>query len=242
MVESDVRQDDPEEQHPLARLLRAFLVARSLFAEDLIAHAVERGVRQVVILGAGLDTFAYRHPYGDGLTVFEVDHPATQAWKRQRLADAGIAIPRSTCYVPVDFERQTAFDGLSTAGFDALAPAFFSWLGVTMYLSEASVMPVLERIAALPRWSGVAFDYALDPDVLPGQARQVVEMMASRVAAAGEPWILFFDPTRLAQSLHELGFTHIEDLDGGAINARYFDQRSDGLRVGSVGHLLHAQV
>ena len=103
-------------------------------------------------------------------------------------------------------------------------------------------MPVLERIAALPRWSGVAFDYAIDPTVLPEQARKVVEVMAARVAAAGEPWTLFFDPPRLARSLHELGFAHVEDLDGGAINARYFDERSDGLRVGSVGRLLHAQV
>src|SRR5690349_2546439 len=97
--ESDIRAD-PRERHPLARALRAFLAARSRFADDRIADEVQRGVRQVVILGAGLDTFAYRHPYGDRLTVFEVDYPATQAWKRQRLADAGIDIPGSICYVP----------------------------------------------------------------------------------------------------------------------------------------------
>jgi methyltransferase (TIGR00027 family) len=242
VAEEDIQQEDPREQHPFARMLRAFLVARSQFAEERMARAIERGVRQVVILGAGLDTFAYRHPYGDGIVVFEVDYPATQAWKRQRLADAGIAIPRSTYHVPVDFERQTAFDGLSSAGFDAGAPAFFSWLGVTMYLSEATVTSVLRSIASLARGSGVAFDYATDPAKLSEAARQVFATMASRVAAAGEPWTLFFDPGRLERSLRDLGFTHVEELNSEAINARYFDRRTDGLRVGSIGRLLHAEV
>jgi methyltransferase (TIGR00027 family) len=239
---NDIHHDDPREQHPLAKMLRAFLAARSRFAEDHIADAVTRGVRQVVILGAGLDTFAYRHRYGGDLSVFEVDFPATQAWKHQRLADAGIVIPDSIRYVPVDFERQTAFDGLTHAGFDFRASAFFSWLGVTMYLSEATVMSVLQAIARLGRGSAVAFDYATDPVGLSEQARKVLEVMAARVASAGEPWTLFFDPARLAASLRAFGFRHLEDLDGAAINARYFDDRSDGLRVGSVGHLLYAEV
>lgn len=241
IAEDDVQREDPREQHPFARMLRAFLAARSQFAEERVARVVERGVKQVVILGAGLDTFAYRHPYGDSIAVFEVDYPATQAWKRQRLADAAIAIPRSTFHVPVDFERQTAFDGLTAAGFDAEAPAFFSWLGVTMYLSETTVTSVLQSIASLARGSGVAFDYATDPSGLTGTARKVFEMMAARVAAAGEPWTLFFDPVRLDRSLRNLGFTYVEDLDSEAINSRYFDHRGDGLRVGSIGRLLHAE-
>jgi methyltransferase (TIGR00027 family) len=242
IVESDILADIPREQHPLARALRAFLVARSRFTEDLIARAIGRGITQVVILGAGLDTFAYRHPYGDRLAVFEVDQPATQAWKRQRLDDAGIVIPRSTRYVPVDFERQTAFDGLATAGFDARVPAFFSWLGVTMYLSEATVMSGLGTIAALGRGTGIAFDYAIDPMMLTEASRKVIGILASRVAAAGEPWTLFFDPARLVGLLHALGFTHLDDLDGDAINARYFSRRDDGLRVGSAGRLVYAEV
>ena len=242
IVASDIRVDDPREQHPLARMLRAFLAARSRFSDDHAARAIAGGVRQVVILGAGLDTFAYRQPHGEALTVFEVDYPATQAWKRQRLAEAGIAIPSSVRFVPVDFERQTAFEGLAAAGFDPQAPAFFSWLGVTMYLSEATVMSVLKSIAALPRRSGVVFDYAIDPASLNEQARKVVQLMAERVAAAGEPWTLFFDPDRLGQSLHEIGFGRVEDLDGNSINRRYFEQRNDGLHVGTVGHLLHAEV
>jgi len=240
--ESDISPDDPRERHELSRMLRAFLAARSRFVEDLIARAIERGIRQVVILGAGLDTFAYRHSYGDQLVVFEVDQSATQIWKRQRLADAGIAIPRSTRYVAVDFERQTAFDALAATGFDGQAAAIFSWLGVTMYLSEATAMSVLEEIAALPRGSGVVFDYAIDPTGLTEPGRKTIELIAARVAAAGEPWRLFFDPARLGSSLRALGFAHIDDLDGPAINARYFDRRSDGLRVGSAGRLLYAEV
>jgi methyltransferase (TIGR00027 family) len=223
-------------------MLRAFFAARSRFAEDRAAWAIRRGVRQIVILGAGLDTSAYRQPPGDGLSVFEVDYPATQAWKRQRLAGGGIAVPPSVCYVPVDFEQQTAFEGLCSSGFDTRAPAFFSWLGVTMYLSEDTVLSVLRSIATLPAESGVAFDDATDPADLPEPARRVIEAMAARVAAAGEPWTLFFNPARLRSVLHELGFASVEDLDGGAINARYFDDRSDGLRVGSAGHLLYAGV
>jgi methyltransferase (TIGR00027 family) len=116
----------------VARNLRAFLVARSRFAEDELARAIVRGVRQYVILGAGLDTFAYRNPYEDSaLRVFEVDYPATQEWKRWRLAAAGIAIPSPVTYAPVDFERQTLADGLKLAGFDSSKAAFFSWLGVS---------------------------------------------------------------------------------------------------------------
>jgi O-methyltransferase involved in polyketide biosynthesis len=111
-----------------------------------------------------------------------------------------------------------------------------------MYLSEATVTSVLRSFASLARGSGVAFDYATDPAKLSEAARQVFTTMASRVAAAGEPWALFFDPGRLERSLRDLGFTHVEELNSEAINARYFDRRTDGLRVGSIGRLLHAEV
>lgn len=219
----------------------AGLVARHRAAHQLLDQPVVFNDPLALPI-AGPDTFADRQPHGESLTVFEVDFPATQAWKRQRLAASGIAVPRSLRFVPVDFERQTAFDGLASAGFDAQAPALFSWLGVTMYLFEASVMSVLESIAGLRRGSGVVFDYATDSAGLAEQARRVVELMAERGAAADEPWTRFFDPAPLGRSLHEIGFTHIEDLDGAAINQRYFGQRQDGLHVGSIGHLLYAEI
>src|SRR5262245_36371831 len=144
------------------RSLRAFLVARSRFAEDELARAVARGTRQYVILGAGLDTFAYRNPHENaGLRVFEVDFPATQAWKRRKLTAASIAIPPSLTFAPVDFERQTLAAGLAVAGFDASGPAFFSWLGVSMYLSAEAIDSTLQFVASLPPGGGIVFDYAV---------------------------------------------------------------------------------
>ena len=240
VAEVDTLKNDSRQGRPVARTLRAFLAARSRFTEDHLARAIQRGTTQYVILGAGLDTFAYRHPYGSGLTVFEVDYPATQTWKRGQLADAGIVVPSSVRYVAVDFERMTALDGLAAAGFDAKAPAFFSWLGVTVYLSELTVLSMLESIAGLARGSGIAFDYAVDPAPLNERARRAVEVVAARAAAAGEPWTLFFDPARLRARLRGWGFTTVEDLDGPAINRRYFAGRPDGLRVGGLGRLAYA--
>jgi methyltransferase (TIGR00027 family) len=122
------------EAAPSRRPMRLFIAVRTRFAEDALAAAAERGARQLVVLGAGLDTFAHRNPHeGAGLRVFEVDHPATQAWKRARLAEAGLAAPPSLTFAPVDFERQTLADGLAAAGFDPAAPSFFTWLGVVPY-------------------------------------------------------------------------------------------------------------
>jgi methyltransferase (TIGR00027 family) len=216
---------------PLDRLLRAFMAARSRYAEDQLALAAERGVRQYVVLGAGLDTYAYRS--APGIRVFEVDHPATQAWKRSRLQDAGIAIPDSMTFVAVDFERHSLADELSRAGFKMDQPAFFSWLGVIMYLTLEAATETLRFIAARPPGSGVTFDYATE----------TWEPLARRVARAGEPFRLFFDPTDLARLLHKLGFNQLEDLDGPKINARYFRDRTDGLQVaGNRGHLITAWV
>src|ERR1700733_14197321 len=128
-------RSNPKEHHAFSRAFRAFMAARSRYAEDELAHAVSHGVTQYVVLGAGLDTFAYRNPHA-GLRVFEVDHPDTQAWKRERLLAANIEIPSSLTFVPIDFEQQTLDGGLTNTGFDANAPAFFSWLGVTPYLTR----------------------------------------------------------------------------------------------------------
>ena len=228
----------------VARNLRAFLVARSRFAEDEFARAIGRGVQQYVILGAGLDTFAYRNPHGDSaLRIFEVDYPATQEWKRRRLAAAGMAIPPSVTYAPVDFERQTLADGLKLAGFDCSKAAFFSWLGVTMYLTEEAVMATFGFIASIPSGGGVAFDYAVPRSSLNWIGRLALDALAFRVAAAGEPFRTFFDPSELAERLQRIGFRSVEDLAAEEINARYFKDRGDRLRVtSSLGHLMSAEV
>ena len=231
---------DPDE-HPAARALRAFVVARSRCAEDLLA-AVASGTRQYVVLGAGLDTFAYRNPFAD-VHVFEVDHPATQAWKRECLTGAGIAIPAGPAgvtFVAVDFEQQRLDEELERAGFRRDEPAIIAWLGVTMYLAEEAVWSVLRYVMDRPAGSAVVFDYALPAASLNPLQRAARAAMASRVARVGEPWTAFFEPGTLDAGVRRLGAQTVVDLDGAAINARYFASRSDGLHVASSGHLMIA--
>jgi len=225
------------------RSLRAFIVLRSRYAEDELARAVKRGTRQYVILGAGLDTFPYRNPYPESsLRVFEVDHPATQSWKRQRLGEAGIATPDSLVFVPIDFERQTLADRLNRAGFRADQPSFFSWLGVVVYLTKSAVMETFKFVASLPVGSEIVFDYSVPPSLLTEKQRSAREAGAKRVATMGEPWITYLDPSSLISELQGMGFRHVEDLSPEEANERYFKGRADGLRLGGAGRLMKAWV
>ena len=225
-----------------ARYLRAFVVARSRVAEDTLAEAVGRGVSQYVVLGAGLDTFAYRNPHGAGLRVFEVDYAATQEWKQGQLRAAGIALPDSLSFVPIDFETQTLPERLREAGFRADAPAVFSWLGVSMYLTREAVTGTLRYVASLPAGSAIVFDYAAALDTLSLARRLIVRAVMLRVAAAGEPWRTFFDPRRLPTEVEALGFTHAEDIAPATLNGWFFDGRGDRLRVGEIPRLMRARV
>jgi methyltransferase (TIGR00027 family) len=226
---------------PLARYLRAFVAARSRVAEDALAQSLGRGVRQYVILGAGLDTFAYRNPHPAALLrVFEVDHPATQAWKRQQLHAGGIALPEALSFVPVDFEADMLAERLTSNGWRADEPSFFSWLGVTMYLTREAVMRTLGYLASLPGGGGVVFDYAVPPASLSLMRRLIVGAVRRHVAALGEPWRTFFDSDGLSTELTALGFRQLADLGPDEINARFFRERSDGLRVGRVGRIVCA--
>jgi methyltransferase (TIGR00027 family) len=223
---------------PFSIGLRAFLVARSRYAEDNLRRAVASGVDQYVLLGAGLDTFAYRNPHAK-LRVFEVDHPATQQWKRELLQRNGIAIPDSLTYAPVDFERQPLSTQLRTAGFNYGAPAFFAWLGVVPYLTLEAFRATLGFISAQPAGSGLTLDYGQPRDALPIIERLAHDSLASRVERAGEPFRLFFTPPEIAAELSR--FHSLEDLGAAEINARYFSERSDQLAIrGTAGRLLSA--
>jgi methyltransferase (TIGR00027 family) len=225
---------------PIARPTRAMVVVRSRIAEDEIARAAAAGVTQYVLLGAGLDTFAYRNPH-PGVRVFEVDHPATQQLKRERLAVAGIEVPERVTFVPHDFARETLSDALRSAGFDQTRPGVFAWLGVVMYLEPGAVMQTLRTIASLPEGTTVIFDYALPPTSFAWLPRMLYRSVLSRLAAHGEPWTAFFEPGPLREILADLGFTRIEDLDPDEINARYLAGRNDGLKAGSVGRVVIAR-
>lgn len=233
---------EEENQNAWARGLRAFVALRSRFAEEEIGRAVTRGVRQAVVLGAGLDTFAYRNPHPE-LQVVEVDHPATQAWKRERLREGGIAVPESVRYAPVDFERDTLAHGLEAAGFRADQPAFFSWLGVVPYLTREAAFATLRFIAGLPPGSGVVFDYAVPRELLSEHEQMAFDRLRERVARAGEPFRLFFEPERLTQDLLGMGFAAVENLDSAAIRERWFGQPAQEQRLhGRAGRLLSAWV
>jgi methyltransferase (TIGR00027 family) len=213
---------------PFSRGMRAFLVARSRYAEDNLQRAVVQGVRQYVLLGAGLDTFAYRNNHAD-LRVFEVDHPATQTWKRELLARSQIAIPASLTFVPVDFEVQSLAEQLRMQGFDSNAPAYFAWLGVVPYLTLTAFRSTLAYIAERPPGSGVTFDYGQPRAAIPRLERIAHDALAARVGQIGEPFQLFFTPLDIAGELSS--FRSIEDLGSAEMTARYFAGRSDGLRV-----------
>jgi methyltransferase (TIGR00027 family) len=228
----------------VSRSLRAFMAVRSRLAEDELAQAVSRGAVQYVILGAGLDTFAYRSPYpASALRVFEVDHPATQAWKQRKLAEAAIAIPPSLTFVPVDFEVDTLAGGLERAQFDPKQPAFFAWLGVTMYLTEGAIASTLDLIKLTAPGGGLVFDYAVPRGSLGFVERLAFDTIATLVASAGEPFRTFFDPQDLRARLSRTGFHSIEDFGRDELNARYFADRKEALRLrGGLGRIVSARV
>lgn len=220
--------------HPVGRDARAYLAARSRYVEEQLAGFVARGGTQYVVLGAGLDTFAYRNPF-PALRVFEVDLRASQKMKRRMLARAGIAKPETLTYAALDLERATLAEELVRAGFDAQRRAFFGWMGVTPYLTPEAFRATLRTIAALPEGSGVGYDYAVAPETLSAVGRVAFERLAERVAAAGEPFQLFFTPQTMEAELHRAGFEHMEQLDHEQLNERYFRDRADGLRLSAVG-------
>jgi methyltransferase (TIGR00027 family) len=234
----ELRRTPLREDRPFSISLRAFLVARSRYAEDNLKKAVERGVEQYVLLGAGLDTFAYRNSF-DQLRVFEVDHPATQQWKRELMERNRIAIPESVTYTPVDFERESLSARLGDTGFNQRAPTFFAWLGVVPYLTLEAFRGTLSFISAQPHGSGVTLDYGQPRAVLPPLEQLAHDSLASRVQQAGEPFRLFFTPAEIAAEFSR--FHSLEDLGAREINARYFSGRTDQLAVrGSAGRLFSA--
>jgi methyltransferase (TIGR00027 family) len=243
VAEQDSLRSDPWRYNtPRLRGLRASVVVRSRMAEEEGVRSKECGVRQYVILGAGLDTFGYRNQDHDRSRIFEVDLPATQQWKRNCLRVAGIKEPASVTYAAVDFERSTLDEGLKQAAFCRSEPAFFSWLGVTMYLEEGAVMNTLRFIASLAPGGGVVFDYGVLPGLLSPVERSRMEFLAARAAEHGEGWKAYFDPSSLVAALRSLGFGQVEDFGPERLNERYLSGRTDGLRKSGVSRLICARI
>src|SRR5215831_8024380 len=218
---------------------RPAVFLRSRYAEDLLARAVTHGVGQFVILGAGLDTFAFRQPaFADHLQIYEVDYPTTQAWKRERLAAAGVAVPKNVHWAPIDFEQQSLSAGLQDAGVDASRSAFFSWLGVTQYLTLPAIDATLKSVAAFPSPSTIVLSFMLPDDDLPPEEVAAARAVANEAARKGEPWLSRIAPQDLADRLNRLGFREVIYLSPAEASTRYFAGRRDGLRAPRVAQLM----
>lgn len=194
--------DDPD-----FRYLRTHVAHRSRYAEERFAAAFARGVRQHVVLGAGLDTFAFRQPaWAHEARFFEADHPTSQADKFARLARGGVPVPPNVTFAPIDFEETPLAEGLAEAGFDRTRTAFFSWLGVTMYLRLEAVDAVFAYVASLPPQSEIAFTFARP------QTPENASALAERARAAGEPWLTGFEPEEIEARLRGFGFREVDFL------------------------------
>ncbi len=234
----ELKRTPQSERKPFSAAMRSWVVSRARVAEDVLANAVrEADVAQYLILGAGLDTFALRNPY-PGLQAFEVDYPATQAWKRERLAEAGLSLPGSAHLVAVDFETQSLEAQLAYAGFRFTKRTVTAWLGVSMYLTGDAFAATAAMLGRLPSGSSAVFDYMQPREVLPPVEQQMYDSLAARVAQAGEPFQLFFTPSTLAAELARYNLAVAEDMSSTVLNERLFSGRADGLGLRGRGSRL----
>ena len=221
--------NEPAYQSDLRALaLRSNVVLRNRYAEDCLQRAAQRGMRQFVILGAGLDTFAYRQPeWANALRIFEVDHPASQRAKQERLRTSGLSLPGNLQYVAADFESMPLRDILMAGGVDFAAPAFFSCLGVLVYLPQAAIQAIFEVTASFPKGSEFVFTFSQGPsEDSPG-----FQSIADSAAAVGEPWQSYHQPDELRRELRAAGFSEISMLSPEQARELYFHDRTDGLRA-----------
>jgi methyltransferase (TIGR00027 family) len=222
----------------------AIVLGRARYAEDNLEKAVKAGVKQYVILGAGMDTFALRRPdLVEDLQVFEVDHPATQAHKRQRLLTLGNEAPDQLHFIPVDFSRENLARALRRSVYDPQVPSFFSWLGVTYYLTRETLLATFSAMAAsAPSGSTIIFDYLDTEAFVPERAARRVNIMIEIVKKVGEPMLTGFEPSTLAADLARVGLRLQEDLGPSDIQERFFAGRPDRYHACEHAHFAWAVV
>ena len=221
----ELKSEVPEEQ---MATFRRWTTVRTRFTEDAVEQAVASGVRQFAILGAGLDSFAYRRrDLVTKLRVYEVDQPESQKWKRRRLRELGVAIPSNLVFAPIDFERQTLIAGLGAAGFDFSAPAILSWIGVTVLLSSAAIEATLKDVAALPPGSRIVFTYDLPHRVLGLHGQAMQDFIARKAAEMGEPFLTLLEPSKVDELLTRLGFRDISHFGPDDAADVYFKDRPE---------------
>ncbi len=223
----------PDMDPQFTKPFRASIVARARFIEDLVSEeAARHGIDQYVILGAGLDTFVQRRPeMGSKLTVFEIDRPGPQEWKRQRLAELGLGIPHWLRLVPVDFEAGDAWwERLVSSGLDTGKAAVVASTGVSMYLSKDAVASTLRQVAALPPGSTLAMTFLLPLELADPAVRPGLELAEKGARASGTPFISFFTPAEILELARAAGFEEVRHVSAATLTERYFAGRSDGLR------------
>lgn len=229
--------------HPFAKQWRAGFALRARYAEDVLGEGAQRGVRQYVILGAGLDTFAYRQPvWGRSLSIYEVDHPITQRSKRDRLKAAEIAIPSNLRFVPIDFERTAIPEALRAGDFAFEMRTLCSCMGVTQYLTRDALNATFQFVLSLPPSSEIVFSFILPQEAVSGVEAEALATAAHRAAQAGEPWLTRLRADDLVARLRSMGFSQIIHLTPEEARQRYFDGRRDGLRERRGEQLMRAIV
>ena len=221
--------------------VRASIVARARYIEDLIVEQAERGVAQYVLLGAGLDTFAQRRPeIASRITVFEVDQPGPQVWKRQRLVETGFGVPEWLRLVPVDFETTSWWDGLLTNGFEADKPAVVASLGVSMYLTREATAATLRQSASLAPGSTFAMTFMQPVELVAPEEREMHQATNAAARASGTPFISYYAPEDIVAMAREAGFKAARHVTAGDYIQRYFADRTDGLKPFTTEELLVA--
>lgn len=240
-AKTDILNKVDSYKDPLSTAMRVAIAVRSRFAEDEREQALQTGAQQYVILGAGLDTYAYRSTHQNE-RVFEVDLPSTQAMKIACLQQQSINPVCSVAYVACDFEVGALEKSLLAAGFDKNQKTFFSWLGVVPYLDSVAIEQTLEFIRSCAYGSALVFDYMVDPKNLSEIEKMTITILSAQLAAGGEPLKSFFDPQVLAEKLSGLGFSQVGDITPDYLNERYLALREDGLRVGNVTRMFNLVV
>jgi methyltransferase (TIGR00027 family) len=221
---------------------RASIVARARFIEYLVAAQAARGIRQYVILGAGLDTFAQRRPeIASYLHIFEIDRPGPQQWKRQRLIETGYGVPPWLHLVPVDFEAGDSWlDALAASGFDRAQPTVIVSTGVSMYLTREANAATLRQIAALAPGSTLAMTFMCPMELADAEDRPAREWAEAGARAAGTPFITFFSPAEIVAFARENGFKDAQHVAAATLNEHYFAGRKDGLKTANSEELVLA--
>jgi methyltransferase (TIGR00027 family) len=221
---------------------RAQVTVRSRHTEQRLAELADDGLTQYVILGAGLDSFAYRSPLAARIRMFEVDHPATQRWKRDLLAAARITPPDGLSFVGVDLETEPLADRLAADGFDPSAPALVSWLGVSMYLTPEAVAATLAEVGGLAAGTELVMEYALPPELRDQAGAAYAEFALQVAAERGEPWLSFFTPERLSELLEGHSMKVTEQVRQRDAVPPALWRRSDALRPADLCRLARATV